>query len=386
MKPPRLLICCNSLAYFVNHRMAPALLAQQHGFEVHVAASADTDPDILSQHKIIYQPLVLARHRLAPLTDLAAALTIRRLVKTLAPDVVHAITMKVALVTLSALPRDTKQRQIVTFPGLGRIFSDPQGLWPGFRKRIVISLFKRYFRRHLRALASFENAADRELFVALRIVDRENTALLRGTGIDLSRFAPRETGSDDASRPPLVLFAGRLLRQKGIVEFLDAARAYLRNVESKGWPPAQFAVAGAPDPGNRDSIKKTELDALKDITGIKLLGHVADMPGLLRETDILCLPTRYGEGLPRVLLEAAASAVPAVATDVAGCREIVIDGETGRLVPPGNPQELLEALHELIEQPALRTKMSRNARNRVENDGFDEQTIARAVLALYRGG
>ena len=385
MDPPRLLICCNSLAYFINHRLAPALLARGDGFEVHVAASADIDPAVLVRLGLIHHPLVLARHRLAPLADLGAALAVRRLVRALAPKVVHAITMKAALVTLTALPEDADRRLIVTFPGLGRVFSDPHAVWPGLRKRIVIVLFRHFFRRHSHALASFENASDRDIFVAGNIVARENTVMLRGTGIDLSRFAPKPTGDGEAARPPTVLFAGRLLRQKGVIEFLSAARSYLRKAREEGWPPARFAVAGEPDPGNRDSIDQSKLEALSAGTGIALLGHVADMPGLLRRTDLLCLPTRYGEGLPRIVLEAAACAVPAVVSDVAGCREIVIDGKTGRLIPPGDARALLEALRELIETPALRAKMGHNARKRVEGGGFDEQTIALAFLALYRG-
>ena len=384
MKPPRLLICCNSLAYFINHRLAPALLARGDGFEVHVAASADINPAALSQLGLIYEPLVITRQRLAPLADLGAALAVRRLARALAPDAVHAITMKAALVTLAALPADTDRRLIVTFPGLGRIFSDPRGLWPGLRKRTVIALLRRFFRRHRKAVASFENTADRDFFVARKIVTPENTVILRGTGIDLSRFAPRSAGDVKEAQPPTVLFAGRLLRQKGIIEFLGAARSYLRKARDEGWPPARFAVAGEPDPGNRDSIDQSKLEGLSAGTGVVLLGHVTDMPSLLQRMDILCLPTRYGEGLPRILLEAAASAVPAVVSDVAGCREIVIDDETGRLVPPGDSRALLEALHELIDSPELRLKMGRNARRRVEDGGFDEETIARAFLALYR--
>lgn len=385
MTPPRLLICCNSLAYFINHRMAPALWARSEGFEIHVAANADIDPPTLTKLDLIYQPLVLARHRLAPLADLSTAIAARRLIRALTPEVVHAITIKAALVTLTALPRNEGRRLIVTFPGLGRIFSDPRGLWPGLRKRIVISLFRLLFRRHRHAVATFENTADRDFFVAHKIVTPERTVVLRGTGIDLSRFAPRRTRDCEAAQPPTVLFAGRLLRQKGVIDFLNAAQSYLRKMQEKGWPPARFAVAGEPDPGNRDSIDQGRLTVLTGGTEIALLGHVADMPGLLNRTDILCLPTRYGEGLPRILLEAAACAVPAVVTDVPGCREILIDGKTGRLVPPGDPQALLTALHELVKSPALRSRMGHNARKRVEEGGFDEETIARAFLALYRG-
>jgi glycosyltransferase involved in cell wall biosynthesis len=383
--PPRLLVCCNSLAYFLNHRLAPALLARRHGFEVHVAASADTDPAAMSRLDLVFHPIALARHRLAPVSDLRAAFFLRRLVRALAPVVVHAITMKAALVTLTALPGNSGRRLIVTFPGLGRVFSDSPGAWPGLRKRIVVAVLRRYFRRHGRALATFENQADRDVFVDRGIVAPENTVMLRGTGIDLARFTPRPAGDRGPAEPTAVLFAGRLLRQKGAIAFLDAAKSYLGQAREKGWPPARFAIAGAPDPGNRDSIDRGRLDALSAASGVTLLGQVADMPALLRRTDLLCLPTRYGEGLPRILLEAAACAVPAVASDVAGCREIVVDGETGRLVPPGDPRALLEALRELIAAPSLRARMGRRARRRVEQGGFDEETIARAFLTLYRG-
>jgi len=386
MAPPRLLICCNSLAYFLNHRLAPAVLARREGFEVHVAAKADIDPAALSQHGITVHPIAIARHRLALLADLRAIFAVRRLVRALAPDAVHAITMKAALVTLAAAPRDAPARLIVTFPGLGRIFSDPRGPWPMLRRRIVMALLRIFFRRHAGALATFENAADRDTLVAANIIARDRTAVLRGTGIDLARFTPGPSGNGEEARPPSVLFAGRLLRQKGIAEFLHAARSYLRQRGERGWPPARFSVAGEPDSGNRDSIGKSELDALCAGTEIAFLGQVRDMPSLLRRTDILCLPTRYGEGLPRILLEAAACAVPAVASDVAGCREIVIDGETGRLVPPADAEALLAALGELIAAPELRQRMGRNARRHVEEGGFDEESIAAAFLALYRGG
>jgi glycosyltransferase involved in cell wall biosynthesis len=178
---------------------------------------------------------------------------------------------------------------------------------------------------------TFETAHDRDLWIRDGLINDRNSLVINGAGVDPTKFFPRT--SKKTGQPLSILFASRLLKSKGLEAFLRAAEKFLDNCDIR------FVVAGMVEPNDPDAYSPDQLATDKRIA---FLGEVSDMPGLLRNTDIVCLPTLYGEGIPRILIEAAASGVPAIATDVPGCREIVLNDVTGITIEIGSPGSMAD--------------------------------------------
>jgi glycosyltransferase involved in cell wall biosynthesis len=203
-------------------------------------------------------------------------------------------------------------------------------------------------------------------------VRRAETILIRGAGVDLDRFSPEP----EPEGPPVVVLVARMLWEKGIGVFVEAARM-LRDRHSD----ARFWLVGAPDPGNPGSIPGPQLDAWQEEGVVQWLGHRTDIAEILARSSIVCLPS-YREGLPKSLLEALAAGRPIVATDVPGCRETVKDGENGILVAPRDARSLAEALETLIRDKALRSRLGLKSRQLAEAE-FGTARVSEATLALY---
>jgi glycosyltransferase involved in cell wall biosynthesis len=204
-------------------------------------------------------------------------------------------------------------------------------------------------------------------------VNRERAVLIRGSGVHV----PEYRAPDCATDTPSVLLASRMLWHKGIGAFVEAAR----KLKEEGVK-ARFILAGDSDPGNPSSIPAGQLKEWHDEGVIEWIGWQKDMDALLSRVDIACLPSTYREGIPRSLLEAAAFGRPIVTTDIPGCRDLVVDQETGFLVQPGDGHALSDALRKLISDSGLRVRMGANARSRVV-DQFSEEHVIRKTLEVY---
>jgi glycosyltransferase involved in cell wall biosynthesis len=205
-------------------------------------------------------------------------------------------------------------------------------------------------------------------------IDRRRIVLIRGSGVDAARFAPLP---EPAAETVTVALVARMLRGKGV---LDAVAA-IRRLRADGLA-AELLLAGTPDPDSRDSLTEPELAALAAEPGIEWLGRVEDVRAVWTRAAIAVLPSTYGEGLPRALLEAAACGRPIVTTDMPGCREAVRHGENGLLVPPHDIAALAEAIAALVGDPPRRREMGRAGRALVERE-FAEPVIVAQTLALY---
>jgi len=219
-----------------------------------------------------------------------------------------------------------------------------------------------------------QNPEDRAALGALGI-DPGRIALIRGSGVDVSRFVPLPEPDGATIKVALV---SRMLRDKGALE----ATAAIRRLRARGVP-VELLLAGPTDPDNANSLTEETLRALAAETGIEWLGPVADVREVWRRAAIAVLPSTYGEGVPKTLLEAAACGRPLVAADVPGCREAIRPGETGILVPPHDVEALAEAIASLAGDPPRRARMGRAGRALIECR-FTDEIVARETLALYR--
>ena len=290
------------------------------------------------------------------------------------PDVVHHFTVKCVVYGAIAAAFARTPARINAVAGLGYVFSNNS-----IKARLLRPLVRGLLRWSLNNFQSrliLQNPDDVKAFTLEAIVNESRVHLIRSSGVDTHRFQPR-VGSNGFSRSTRVLLAARLLWAKGIAEYVQAAR----KLRSAGLP-IRFLLAGAPDYGNPESLRNDELDALEAEGVIEVLGHVDNIPALLANTDIMVLPSYYGEGVPRSLIEAAACGLPIVTTDSYGCREVVTNGVNGFLIPVRNSAALAEAIQRLHENPEMRRELGANSRQRALAD-FDEKIIIEKTLSVY---
>jgi glycosyltransferase involved in cell wall biosynthesis len=222
-----------------------------------------------------------------------------------------------------------------------------------------------------------QNPDDAAEIARLGLIDAKRVRLIRGSGVDFRRFVPR-TSARQPDAPLRVLLASRLLWSKGLAEYVDAARM----LKAEGRP-IRFLVAGVPDPGNPESVPAAEVEGWVKEGLVEWLGPVDDMPALLARVDVVAHPSFYGEGVPRILIEAAACALALVTTHAPGCREVVTDGVNGLRVPVRDATALAAALRRLADDPPLRARLGAAARKTALQE-FDERIVIDQTLAVYR--
>ena len=289
------------------------------------------------------------------------------------PALAHHFTIKCVLYGSLAARAAGGVRVVNAVTGLGHVFTD-EGVKARGLRPVVRGLYRAALHREAGRVV-FQNQEDLEAFVGAGLVPRHLTRLIRGSGVDCERFRPN--GRSQGNGPVRILFASRLLREKGIYELLTAFRA----LRERGLD-AQLIVAGDRYPGNPSSLDADEVEALTQTPDIEYRGHVEDMPALIGASDMVVLPS-YREGTPRVLIEAAAMARPIVATDIAGCAGLVQDGVNGLTVPVRDVGALADAMARLAGDGDLRSAMGRRGREIVLAE-FDERVVIRKTLDVYR--
>lgn len=350
--------------YFVSHRLPLARAARATGWDVTVVTRCAQARDEIEAAGIAVVPLEMARRGLNPLRLARETVAVARLYRRLRPDVVHHVALRPVVVGGLAARLARVPQVISAIAGLGYAWTGGRGGW----LRLALG---RLLRLALaRGPVIVQNPDDRDAVAALGIA-RKRLHLIPGAGVDVARFAPRP----EPDGTPLVLMAARLLRDKGVAEFVAAARA-LRGR-------ARFVLAGAPDEGNPATVTPDELATWVREGAIEWWGPRNDMPEVLGGAHLVCLPSSYREGLPKVLLEAMACGRACVTTDTPGCRDAVRDGDNGLLVPVRDGAALTAAIARLLDDPALRRRMGARGRERALAEFSDERVIA-ATLALYR--
>lgn len=297
--------------------------------------------------------------------------TLHRLIAENAPDLVHAVTLKYAFFTGLALIFHPHIHRIYTLAGLGYLFR-AEGWKPKFL-RFCLSLLLKLVLRHLKARIIFQNPDDRDLMIKKKYVRPEQCYVILGSGVDLNTYTPPAQEPDGR---PIVLMPTRLVHGKGVRVFIEAAKILAaRGVE------VDFQIAGG-ETNNPEAISKKEMEDMLKGSPVTWLGRVDDMPTLLGRTSLVVYPSYYGEGIPRVLLEAAACGRAIITTDHPGCREAVQHGENGLLVPVKDVQATADAMQTLLNDPERRTEMGQKSRALAETQ-FDIHHITQETLKLY---
>lgn len=356
--------------YFLSHRLPIACAARDQGFEVVIATRVNTCAGKILSEGFKLVPIGLRRISRNPIKECVSILELMLLFWRERPDIVHHVGMKPVLYgTIAA--RLVKVPCIVNaLAGLGYVFtSERRGAWV---LRTLVSLALKKLLNHETGRLIIQNRDDINLLVKSNIVKQENIVLIEGSGVDLCEFRP----APEPEGKPLVVLISRMLWDKGIREFVDAA-----NILSQEGTKARFALIGKTDPDNPSSIPVSILESWHQQGVVEWWGYRNDVPSILRESHVVCLPS-YREGLPRVLIEAAASGRPVVTTDTPGCREIVQDGKNGFLVPVRSASALANALRKLIKDPVLRAEMGERGREyAVEKYSVDK--VIGETLKLY---
>lgn len=370
---PKLLFVVNDLSYFASHRSEIARLAKSLGYEVHVvyggktlSSRVDGLVDGIRLHHIAQK-----RGRISPLRDIKFMIKIWVLLMWLRPAIVHAISLKsIVLCGIVLLfSWNVKAVAVASINGFGSVFAKREK--PSYDvKRSLILWLLRLVLGGANQWVIVQNSHDREIVYNLGIVDNERLVLVPGAGVNLNSYS-RVAESEGVVR---VAMASRLLWEKGVKEFVEAASVF----KSRG-SEVEFVLAGEPDPEKASSVPSFEIEKWVEQGLIRYVGFCNNINELFGDAHIVVLPSSYGEGLPKILIEAAACGRPVITTDVPGCREAVIHRVTGLLIPAFDVDALCEALSYLSSSPEVRVQMGLQAR------GFAEQKFDIAsVLSVHR--
>jgi glycosyltransferase involved in cell wall biosynthesis len=350
----KLVYVVNEASFFLSHRLPLAREALARGFEVVVVCGEGTGEARLSAAGINCRTFPLSRSGFNPLQELRSFRALWRIYQQEKPDLLHHVTIKPVIYGTPAARWSGVPAVVNAIPGLGFVFIH-RGQLAGLR-RMFINLMYRLALSHPNMQIIFQNADDMQTFIDSRVVDRRNATLIRGSGVDLDEFRYLA----EPPEPITFLLVGRMLRHKGVVEFVQAAREVKRQ-----HPDWVFQLAGDVDPGNPASLTQDQLRdwAMEGI--VQWLGQRNDIADLMADAHVVVLPS-YREGLPKTLLEAAASGRAMIASDISGCREVVRQGVTGLLVPIRTHEELASAMIRLGTDRTLRQRFGRAAREKAE--------------------
>ncbi len=371
----KLLFVVNVDWFFLSHRLPIALEAMRQGYEVHIATAVTDQLDVLKNHGFVVHPLTLNRSGVGLWAIGKPFWQIYRVCKLVKPDVVHFVTIKPVLLGGVAARLAQVPAIVSAVSGLGFVFVS-KGIAAAIRRWVVKHLY-RVALGHLNLRVIFQNSNDLSSLSSLVELPERKVTMIRGSGADLTQYCvtPLPKGV------PVVLLAARLLVDKGVREFVRSAQILRkRGISSKD---VRFVVVGKPDLDNPHSLHPDELAKWTKDGAVELWGHRTDMPLVIASAHVVVLPSYYGEGLPKVLIEAAACGRAVVTTDHPGCRDAIEADVSGLLVPVRDEIALADAIEKLLNDPVLCAQMGQAGRILAET-AFDEKQVVAAHLQIYQ--
>lgn len=361
----------NTPEFFLSHRLPLAVAAQKAGYAVHVATADGPDLQGIHLQGFTHHIVPFARSGQNPFSELAVLLCLVKLFWRVKPALVHLITIKPVLYGGIAARLAGINSVVSAVSGLGTVFI-AFSVASHARRWLVTRMYRAAFKQK-RLAVIFQNRDDLEVLLGSRSLRIEQARIIRGSGVALDDY-PCLVEPDGK---PVVVMASRLLKDKGVLEFIEAA-----NILCDRGLSVEMRLIGTPDPGNPTSVTQQELDQWAAEGQIELLGYRKDIAMQYAAANIVCLPS-YREGLPKSLVEAAACGRSIVTTDVPGCRDAITPDVTGLLVPVKDPEALANAIQVLIENPEFRQKMGQAGRSLAE-DAFAIEKIVEQHMCIYR--
>ncbi|MDF1757024.1 MAG: glycosyltransferase family 4 protein [Legionellaceae bacterium] len=367
----KLLFILNEPTYFISHRLPIAIAAKKEGYEVHVATGAPSALPRILDEGFTYHAIPLSRSGRNVFMEVYSIFAIYRLMKKLNPGITHLVTIKPVIYGSIAARFAKVPAVVAAVSGLGYAFIDNY-FEARLLRKVVSHLYRQAF-RHKNLKVIFQNTDDLDTLIQIGAVDERQSVLIKGSGVDLNHYKYTE---EPTSRPFIIVMASRLLRDKGVYEYVAAAKL----LREKGID-AKFLLAGQIDKGNPSSISQQQLEKLSNGKYIEHIGH-QDTHLLFQQVHLVVLPS-YREGLPRVLCEAAASGRAVITTDVPGCRAAVIPDKTAVLVSVRDHISLARAIEKIINNNEMRVNMGISGRKFSEQE-FDVNSIVNQHLVIYK--
>jgi glycosyltransferase involved in cell wall biosynthesis len=368
---PAIVMSANSSWNIVNFRGGLMRALRNRGYRIIVAAPDDKHTSRLAEYGASFVPVPMNSSGLSVVEDLRLLLRYLTIFREIKPFAYLGFTAKPNIYG-SLAARAVGAKVINNVSGLGTVF-----IKRGPLTTLLVQLYRLSFRTSARVF--FQNREDLELFVANRTVRPQQAELLPGSGVDLARFQPGQGARAIGSGPgPFrFLLVGRLLWDKGVAEYVEAARQV-----RKSHPEVRFQMLGPVGVDNRTAVPSASLERWRAEAIIDYLGESDDVRVAMEQADCIVLPS-YREGLPRTLLEGSAMGKPLIATDVPGCRDVVVDGETGYLCEVRSANSLASAMLKMLEAPAAeRLEMGKRGRRKVEQEFCESLVIAKYLDAL----
>lgn len=369
--PKKILFVVNAPEFFLSHRLSLAEAARAQGYEVHVASAWGEQAKAIVDFGFAHHVVPFARSGQNPLVELQSFLNLVQLFRRLRPDLVHLVTIKPVLYGGIAARFAGVDAVVSAVSGLGTVFLASSPVAKVRRwlvKQLYISAFKS---RKLSVI--FQNPDDRDILLKMGALKFDSTRLIRGSGVNLHDYPhlPEPEGTS------VVVMAARLLRDKGVMEFVEAAKLLTeQDIDVK------MRLIGSPDPGNQTSVTEQDIEIFNREGIVELIGFRSDIAEQYAVANIVCLPS-YREGLPKSLVEAAACGRAVITTNVPGCRDAITPDITGMLVPVKDSAALAESIQFLIENPELRSTMGKAGRALAVEE-FAIEKIVNQHLQIYR--
>ena len=367
----KILFVVNVDWFFISHRLPLAIKALNQGCEVHIATHITNGRKELEDSGLIVHHFSISRSSLSLVGLISFSLQLKKILQYVKPDILHLVTIKPVLVG-GIVARILKVPAVVfAISGLGYIFLN-HGVVANIR-RCAVGIMYRLALQHKNIMVIFQNSSDRDLIASYAKLHEDNTILIGGSGVNIEKFYYEKPSSSK----PIALLPARLLKDKGVVEFVNAARLLRdRKIE------VILVLVGHIDEENPSSISQHELDFWIAEGLIEYWGFREDMNATIAQSSVVVLPS-YREGFPKVLMEASAKGRAIITTDVPGCRDAIINNVTGILVPPKNSLQLANAIQALIQSPEKLLSMGQQGRLLAEKK-FDENIIISKQLDGYK--
>ena len=356
--------------YFLSHRLDFCLFLLKNNYEVTLISNFSEHRDYLKKKGLSTIQLKINRSKLNPFLDIFSMLKLVKIYKEINPDVLHHVALKPVIIGSVSSFFIKEKKVINALGGLGWLFTSKSR-----KAYIIVYLVKIILSKILKVgNVIVQNKYDKSLLRKIGLPDR-NTHIIEGVGIDLKKYKQKIISKSKYINISLI---GRILEDKGINEFVEAAKLIKLDEAYKN---INFTLVGKFDLLNPSNIDKNQVEKWQSQNIINYIGWVSNINDYLQEVDVICLPS-YREGLPHILVEAMASGLPIITTDVPGCNSLVENKFNGFLVQPRDYRELHLKIIEMINNFDLRVKMGKRSRAISENR-FDDKLIFKQLIGLY---